>query len=94
MDHTHFKKVADASRQFGLYLKEVYGGADEAQRAIEPQIRADSFVPKQANPQSLASATFGQAKSSSKNGRNNTPRKSQTSKVESEGEELAEDEDE
>lgn len=41
----HFKKVADASKEFDIYLKNVYGGQSDAHIAMMEQSRIDDYSP-------------------------------------------------
>lgn len=44
----HFKKVADASKEFDIYLKHVYGGQSDAHIARMEQSRIDDYSPAEA----------------------------------------------
>lgn len=44
----HFEKVAEASKEFDIYLKNVYGGQSDAHIAMMEQSRIDEYSPAEA----------------------------------------------
>lgn len=65
LDDSHFEKVAKASRQFDNYLTNVYGGATEADRALEKQRRFDEPGLERIKSFAATPAKFGSSKSTS-----------------------------